>query len=241
MKKRVSLLFLVMWMVTPHLYAQNESVDRYARFKLLQKRYTITIQPMQLLLNNGLRLDFETRIGEGPNWLQFGPTLYMAKKNNVNPDYYYYDNDYHSGFGFTGFREPFFKLKGGGLDINYKRFIDPRLSAYLAAGLSYTHFNLNYYGVRSSWKEYTQDGLLYHEYNYMFGWQNQHINRMSINCYFGHQVPSSFKFLFDMFVGISYRHSFSDKEKYPFNKYKFSYGYTGFVWMTGIRLGIGIK
>jgi hypothetical protein len=133
------------------------------------------------------------------------------------------------------FREPYAEMLGGGMDINYKYFYGSRRSMYVACGLSYTHFNFKYWGW--AWNDFKQDGLQYHEY--VAGDQIQQINRAGINCFMGYQVPSHHAFLFDMFWGFACRYSFADENKPAFNNYMFSYGYSGFVFLTGIRFGIG--
>ena len=75
----------------------------------------------------------------------------------------------------------------------------------------------------------------------MYDYQTQRINRVGINYYLGYQIPARRAFVYDMFWGWSYRHSFSDKNKQPFNEYMFSYGWTGFVFLAGVRIGFGLK
>jgi len=219
--------------------AQDKGFDSTPRYLSTQKKYTFAFQPMQWF-NWGWRFDFETRLGDGPGWLQFGPTVYMVTKSKKH--YYYEDHYWHKSFSDLFYiREPFYKLNGGGLDVNYKRFIDPYRSLYFASGVSYTRFNIDFNGRLGKWNDYTEDGLLYHTYSYSENIHTQHINRMSVNQYFGYQIPSRHAFLFDVFVGISYRHAISDKDKPQFNTYSFSYGHTGFTFMTGVRFGVGIK
>jgi hypothetical protein len=182
------------------------------------------------------------RLGDGPGWLQFGPTIYYLDKTENKPDHFYDGNSYYWEYGFYSyFREPFSKLKGGGLDVNYKRFLNPRRSFYMASGLSYTYFDINYYGAVGTWNDYIEDGLPYHEYTYKVGYHSQYINRISVNQFFGFQPPTRSAFLFDMFWGLSYRHCFMDKNKPAFDSSPFSYGYSGLAFMMGIRLGFGIR
>ena len=238
MNKRYYLLLLAVWFFTSQTQAQDKAGRQsLPRYFSTQKKYTVAIQPFQWF-NSGWRFDFETRLGDGPGWLQFGPTVYSASGNGNSYSYGYDGYDYHSGFSF---HESFSKLNGGGLDINYKRFINPERSLYFASGLSYSRFNIDYHGGYGEWKNYMEDGLQYHEYIYSQGLHTQHINRTAINSYFGYQVPSRRMFLFDMFVGFSYRHANSEKDKPAFDRYAYSYGYTGLVFMTGLRFGIGIK
>lgn len=210
------------------------SVQGYAqtRYDWSQKKYTVTIQPMQLLFKNSLRLDFEMRIDDGPGWLQFGPAVYYSKG---------YDR-YFMGKGYDDYdlfwEHSFDRISGGGLDLNYKWFFDPKRSLYLLSGLSFTHFDVRYWG--SVWGDYVEDGLQYSGY-FTEGYHHQRINRPGSNFLFGFQVPSRHAFLFDMFFGFSYRYSFSDKNKPSFGTNVFSYGYTGWTFVTGVRFGIGIK
>ncbi|MDR1172631.1 MAG: hypothetical protein LBL24_09275 [Bacteroidales bacterium] len=237
---RKNLYLLLLAACSAGLHAQDASDDPYCqRYASSQKKYTFAIQPMQFF-NSALRFDYEMRLGDGPGWLQFGPAVYCSFKGNANHPDYYYDGDdyYHTGF-LEGdiIREPCSKIRGGGLDVNYKRFINPARSFYLAAGLSYACFGIRYWG--RVWTDYTEDGLEYHEYG--LDYRTQHINRLGINTYFGYQIPTRRAFLFDMFAGLAYRHSFAESGKQPFNKYMLSYGYTGAVFLTGVRIGFGLK
>ncbi|MCL2737913.1 MAG: hypothetical protein FWE30_00525 [Bacteroidales bacterium] len=211
-------------------HAQSPAEDKSG------KKYTVAIQPLQLL-KNSLRIDVEMRINDGPGWLQFGPAVYYYPKTN-EPDYYYIGKHYHyTWYHRIHLSEPCSGMFGGGLDVNYKWFLDPKRSVYLLGGLSFAHFNIRYWGW--AWSDYYQNELLYHEY--LPDYRRQHINRTGINWLFGFQPPSRHAFLFDMFVGFSYRHSFSDKNKPSFDTNMFSYGFTGPVFVTGVRFGIGIK
>jgi hypothetical protein len=208
-------------------------------YSLSQNRFTFAMQPFQWF-NYGLRFDFETRLDDGPGWLQFGPSLYINSDDDIdNPNYYYDGNSYHymSRWNYGGLHEPFSKLRGGGLDVNYKRFINSERSFYFASGLSFTHFNIEYWG--RGWKDYIEDGLQYHAY--AMDYRTQKINRLGINTFFGYQMPTNDAFLFDIFWGLAYRQSFSDENKPSFNESMISYGYTGAVFLVGVRIGFGIK
>jgi hypothetical protein len=237
MRKYLCLLLLVICPFAMHVHAQRVSTaHRPELYDWSQKKYTFTIQPLQFY-NASLKMDFEMRLGDGPGWLQFSPAVYYS--NRDMDDNGYYENGtfyYHGNFDF--FKEPYTKLRGGGLDVNYKRFLNPRRTFYTAAGLTYTHLNIKYWGWE--WNDYIEDGLEYH--SYVCDFQTQRINRVGINCYFGHQIPTRRAFVYDMFWGWSYRHSFSDKNKsVKFNNHMFSHGYTGFVFIAGVRIGFGLK
>ena len=229
------ILLLTIWMSAIQGYAQSDIPDNM-RYLRTQKKQTFAIQPYQLF-NNSLRFDYEIRLGNGPGWLQFGPAFYLSAKGNMNgSDYYYYGNDcYSSNFFDFRFREPYSELLGGGIDINYKYFFDSRRSLYMACGLSYTYFDIKYLGT--AWLNYTEYGLQYHEY--VYGKYTQYIHRTGLNCLMGYQIPSRHAFLFDMFWGFACRYSFANEKKPAFNNYMYSFGYNGFVFLTGVRLGIG--
>lgn len=220
-------------LILSSLLAQNRGAAQN-RYDWHQKKYTVTVQPLQLL-RNSLRLDFEMRIANSPSWLQFGPALYYAKGEN-NHLYMGGRNERdHYDFAFI---EPFIKLSGGGLDVNYKWFFNEKRSTYFLSGLSLTRFNIKYWGTE--WCDYIEDGLPYSWYQPV-GELNQQITRPGVNFLFGFQIPARHAFLFDMFGGFSYRYSITDKNKPSFGETAFSYGYTGWVFVTGIRIGIGTK
>ena len=230
------LLLTVAWFFASQAFAQDTSGEPYS---LSQNRYTFAIQPLQWF-NYGLRFDFEMRLGDGPGWLQFGPAVYFnSDEDKDDPSYYYEGNDYHyfSRWYYGGMREPYSKMRGSGLDVNYKWFINSDRSFYLASGLSYAHFNIEYWG--RGWESYFEDGLQYHAY--VLDYRTQNINRLGINMFFGYQAPAQDSFLFDVFWGLAYRHSFSDKNKPSFSESMLSYGYAGTVFLVGVRIGFGIK
>ena len=238
-RKSLFFILLLMWCFAPHAHAQGGGDGAPPPSYLsTQKKFTLAFQPMQWF-NWGWRFDLEMRLGDGPGWIQVGPTIYSKTREG---NYCYYGNDYETNFfDYWGFGEPFSKLTGSGLDVNYKRFVDPKRALYIAGGVSYNLFNLEYYGSRVLWRDYVEDGMLYHTYTYTTPkMDTQSINRLGVNYYIGYQVPSRWMFLFDAFIGVSYRYSILDKEKPQFNKSTFSYGYNGFVLMTGVRFGIGI-
>ena len=210
------LLLLVAFSVGIYVYGQDTSDDPlYRYYSSTQKKFTFAFQPLQLF-NWSWRSDFDMRLGNGPGWLQIGPAVYFAKndKKTDDPRYYYEGNTYHyfDRQSYFVFRVPFSEMIGGGLDVNFKYFIDARRSFYHAVGLSYAHFKIDYWGM--AWKDYIEDGLRYHAY--ALDYCTQHINRIGVNFFFGHQIPTRNAFLCDLFWGLAYRHSFSDDDKPSF-------------------------
>ena len=107
---------------------------RVPRYLLSQKKYTFTVQPLQLF-NYSFRNDIEMRLKRGPGWLQFFPAFYYSSQEGV-PVYYYIGNEYHKRWYGLRLHQPFTELKGAGLDINYKRYLDPLRSFYTSIGVS---------------------------------------------------------------------------------------------------------
>jgi hypothetical protein len=219
MRKKLFLLGLFAGLFVSSAYTQNTTENK--RYLATQKKYTFAIQPFQAF-NGAWRSDFEMRLGDGPGWLQYGLSLYSADENSEI---------------LRELRESASKLRGAGLEVNYKRFLDSRRSLYFAGGLSYTHFKIDYWGY--SWVNYVEDGLQYHTQS--SGYYTQQIDRLGINAFFGYQIPARGAFLFDAYTGLAQRYSFSDKNKPSFNDTMFSYGYTGPVFLLGIRVGFGVR
>jgi len=236
MKK--AFFFVLVWVASMHVYAQEPaSVTDDKPYMQTQKKFTFAVQPFQLI-HNSLRYDFEIRLGNGPGWLQFGPAFYYSENNNQNwPTHYYeWKDNYYTEENFH-LHEPYVELKGVGLDINYKHFLNARRSTYMAAGLSYTRFDIKYNG--KLWEDYIEDGLMYH--TFVEGFHTQRIDRFGFNHFIGYQIPTRSAFLFDMFGGYAIRFSSSDKNKPAFDATMFSYGYTGFALTIGIRIGFGVR
>jgi len=239
--KKITCFVLFLCLSMTHLLAQsaseNTEIKRYAR---TQKRFTFAIQPLQAF-NNALRYDFEFRLGDGPGWLQLGPAFYFNSrdKNSGNADHYYEGNNYYYSGYFENWqwREPYSKLQGIGVDINYKHFLDARRSFYFAVGFAYARFNIKYWS--REWQDFTEDGLMYTQYGERYNTQN--INRYGINNFIGYQIPARHAFLFDVFGGYAIRFAFADDDKPSFNRDMFSYGYSGIVAMLGFRIGFGIR
>jgi hypothetical protein len=240
MRKGLLIIFAV-WFSAFRGTAQEATVEPVVkRYELTQKKYTFAVQPFQLV-NWCLRSDFDMRLGKGPVWLQIGPALYYRDKNseNDNSDSYYDENGifYRERYSDYSLREPFSKMIGGGMDVNFKFFVNASRTFYQAVGVSYTHFQIDYRGM--AWNDYIEDGLQYHVYK--LDNCTQYINRFGVNYFFGHQIPTRGHFLCDFFWGLSLRQSYSDENKPSFNKNMFSFGWTGIVFMTGVRFGFGIK
>ena len=237
MGRNLLLLAASVWFIAIQLNAQDAPADlQTPSYELTQKRFIFAGEPLQWF-NWAWRFDIEMRLGKGPGWLQFGPALYYRNDNNSNYYYDYWNNYIDYEWNENILREPFSKLRGAGLDVNYKRFINHSRTFYCAAGLSYTQLKIEYRGMK--WDYYIEDGLQYYEY--MPDTQTQNINRMGINTYIGQQIDTRSGLHIDLFWGFGVRISDSEKDKPAFNESMFSYGYSGVVLLTGVRIGFGIK
>ena len=239
---RVKLLLLLLCAVVNNVTATVAQEDIHFEPYTSQLKYTFAFQPLQMF-NNGARFDFEIRLKDGNGWLQFGPTIYQIKysDNLKDPSYYYYLNrdDFEYlmlKWGEINFREPYTKMIGGGLNVNYKKFFESDRMFYYATGLSYTHFNVEY--IECVWKDFYEDDLQFLKEALEF--RNQPINRIGANFFFGIQPPFISPFVIDIYCGIALRLSLLDSDKPSFDKYKYSYGYSGSILLFGVRFGFGL-
>jgi hypothetical protein len=230
MKKIFTTLFALLSILSA--FAQIKEDTSVEKLPHQKNRFTIGTQPLYIA-NTGVRFDFEMRIKNTPAWIQISPIGYWLPHYEYNDAYEY---DYGSHYdNYTTIGEDNLKtFSGAGLELNYKYFFNRSESLYFAGGCSYTHFNIKY--EEKYWRPFTEDGLEYVVQDY--GDIKQGINKWGINAYFGYQIPRPV-FLFDMFVGLGYRHSFrTNGAARPFNNTMLSLGYSGIVVMTGIRIGV---
>jgi hypothetical protein len=224
MKKTVILLSAILFVTS--LSAQIQIPENVPeKLPHQTKRFTVATQPLYIF-NNAIRLDFEMRIKNTPSWIQISPVGYLLPAlNEDNTEYW----------TFSG--EELSSLRGGGLELNYKYFFNKKESFYVAAGGSYTHYNIGYSDYYMD--KYIEDGLVY--YMYKYGDMKQQINKWGLNTYIGYQIPTP-TFLFDMFVGLGYRYSHKNNDVgNQFDGSMISFGYTGAVFLTGVRFGVKLK
>jgi hypothetical protein len=184
-------------------------------------RFTFAIQPSELFTHQNFRFDYEQRLGKSKSWLQLG--INIPFDDEVIWDDYYYSWDS--------------SLKGAfGLNFNYKYF--PYRYFYVAGGPSWRLYNIDYYGYQ--WFDFKEDGIEYHEYRN--GSFNQIINNFGLNAMCGYQKISRHGFLFDAYMGVGIQKAFfSDSNLRKFDSNAYSCGYSGFVFLIGIRIGGAIK
>ncbi|MDR2287120.1 MAG: hypothetical protein LBE04_06565 [Prevotellaceae bacterium] len=222
MKKILSALIAVIFAILiwpAQIQAQYETVAE--KLPHQKKKITIATQPFYSYVN-AVRLDVEKRIKDTPAWVQLGVSGHFLADKNNEKNWIIFPGDEIS------------YLRGAGMELNYKYFFNKQESLYFSGGGSYSHYNIKYFDTY--WHSYTIDNLVYH--TKQRGKIGQKINKLGINAYFGYQIPKP-TFLFDIFVGLGYRHSIRSNDKAePFNDATISLGYTGVVFITGVRFGV---
>jgi hypothetical protein len=241
MKKIFTTLFALLSILSATAQIRQDSLA--GKYPNRTTRFTIGTQPLYIF-NTGVRFDFEMRIKNTPAWIQISTTGYWRPYLGYS-DYYYDDDGYRHDEGYdyddynyehnaTIGEDDLNSFSGAGLEVNYKYFFNRPQTLYVAGGGSYTRYNIKY--AEEYWRSYTEDGLEYLTREY--GDIKQGINKFGANIYFGYQMPRP-TFLFDVFVGIGYRHSFrTNAAGRPFNDTMLSLGYSGIVAIAGIRLGV---
>lgn len=220
--KKISALIaviLAILILPAQIQAQYETVAE--KLPHQQKKITVATQPFYFFVN-AVRLDVEKRIKDTPTWMQLGVSGHFLADKNNRENWVIFPGD------------ELCYLRGVGMELSCKYFFNKQESLYFSGGGSYAHHNIKYFD--NYWHSYTIDNLEYHTRER--GKIGQKINKLGINAYFGYQIPKP-TFLFDMFVGLGYRYSIRSNDKAKlFNDTTISLGYTGVVFITGVRFGV---
>lgn len=187
----------------------------------------------QYLVTNGIRIDLDIHDKGTQKWWVLSPYFYSDKSSidllNLSSD------DYYDAYSFDD-------LIGGGLGINRKIYLSKNYSdrgIYLGVGGEYKFFQIK--GESFTYVEYTgEDGFLYQHMEDIDYRMN--INTGSLRTYVGLQ-SELIPFLFtDIFMGVGLRfshHNSPQNVTIKYNRGYFDYGYTGTMFVFGIRFGIG--
>ncbi|MBT2559338.1 hypothetical protein J7E24_16230 [Hymenobacter sp. ISL-91] len=134
------------------------------------------------------------------------------------------------------------RVRGFGLAAQHRFYLGsspiPLAGTYLAYGLAYQHFRLDFQAP--SWQpELAADGLTY--YQYSFRNQTETIDRYGATLVLGHQVetPGS-PFFLDVFLGLGLRQATS-RTTVPTSQFantSSDYGHAGAYLPMGFRLGL---
>lgn len=186
-------------------------------------RNNISVQPLYIF-NQGMRIDYERQLHNPYHWLQ------------VSAKGFYVNDGYDPGLMTLLFSDDRIeKLKGAGAELNYKYFFMKKRFLYISAGLSYSYFNTQQYGL--TFVDFREDDLTFYRPDYSM--QTQEFNKMGFNTFFGVQSSPRRRFFVDGYVGFGYSRSFYDKNKYYPNTDNINgLSYNGPTFTTGLRLGV---
>lgn len=142
--------------------------------------------------------------------------------------------------------QDFSRVKGLGAELQH-RFYLPHLfrhSAahhYLAYGVSYHHFKIGF--EKEGWvQDLEADGLRYYQYRYSNFTET--INRLGAIVLFGTQQRYfSARILTDGSIGIGYNHSSTTSTFHylRFDRNLIDYGYSGFYFFLGFKVGVILR
>ena len=190
---------------------------------------------LQHLLINGLHVDIEKPHKYNKRRsLVLSPRFYSGRTHTV---------DLFSGR--SGEEEDNAQVLGFGAEIQQRWYLSTktditRKRTYVAYGLNLHHFAVAF--EKEAWVEETaSDGLAYYQYR-MRPYQEK-IYQWGAVAMFGAQNPLSIpRTILDIFVGVGYHNSHGQTtyHKLRYNQGFMDYGYTGFYFLAGLKLGLTI-
>ncbi|MBK7215040.1 MAG: DUF3575 domain-containing protein [Bacteroidales bacterium] len=189
---------------------------------LKQKKFAIGILP-QYAFNNGLRMDFDFRVGKTKtHWLITSPQIYLASND---PVLYSYES-----------------MWGVGMDLEYRYYFKannelPR-GYHMGFGPMFQFFSID--DERLFANKVIENGIEYTVVEY--GPVNTSIYKYGMTAQAGYQAIISRAIYVDFFVGAGIRLSFDDTGRSGlsrnYNNWWGSYGYSGTMLTGGIRFGM---
>lgn len=212
MKKIILALILIPWMCNA-IHAQENPP------KLL------IMGVPQYIFNQGIRIDVDLPTKNYKSWWVFSPQYFI----NVTDLNGFSDNNFKS-------------LHGYGLNIYHRGFLSKQSvekGTYISGGIGYQHFNIAADFER--WISIEQDGLNYMQM--VSESSNIYINKVLAEALIGYQKEITSRLYIDFYLGIGLRYSFHKQPEGIDRKYNSNasdYGYTGTVFVGGIRFGVGI-
>jgi hypothetical protein len=218
MKKNILLLIGLCFLFL-NLYSQ------YGDDQKTLKRFKISIVPQHLLIN-AVRVDFEM-INKKNISLLVTPQFYLRAKSDVNVTPIGGSNEYSS-------------LIGGGIDIfNKVSFQTSTYPVYFAIGGGYNYFNIGF--KDNIWTTYTSYGNTFYRYDLTD--LTQQIHRINFGMLYGLEAKFLNFMFVDLYIGLGVKYSISsfDNELYNinnFNKTMIDFGFTGVVFLAGVKFGI---
>jgi hypothetical protein len=213
-RKLIVLLFLACFTQIVVLNAQTKEFH-----------FMIKGEPLYLI-NNGLCIDIEKRLGNSTKWLMVSPQFYVN-----------YDNKDNDGFGRDNYRS----LIGAGLDLTFKNFAAPRgflSTIYFGYGATWKYYDVKL--SRETWIMTEEEGLnIYMPGTKVF---NEKINKFGINAIVGMQNRMLKGVFFDIYTGLGIRYSTYEspgEADVKFTRGVWDLGYTGISLIGGVKIGVG--
>ena len=200
-------------------------------------RYAVSIEPFYLY-NGGLRLNLEKNL-KANHWIELNLTGYWlphsdarqktvdenGKTSYTSSGYIISNSDFRRIYG----------LSGLGIGCTYKY----NLSKYftLNPAISYTRYNVE--NTAYDYVPYREDGLTFYEYALIY--KKQTFRKLTTQITLSGR--SSFKYLLFMeyYTGLGYAYSFYDENKPHFDETMFGYGYRGYYFTLGIKIGVNLR
>lgn len=197
-------------------------------------RFLLSMSP-QYVFVNAVRFDLEYNLKNKNQWIGFSPQIYYSDIGSFfsNLVDYELDTDYQPSNTYD-------TLSGFGVEFYHKIFLLKQPiphGFYFNYGITYNFFKLKYNSY--IWETYIEDGSEYIAYRSVY--QHQSINKLGFNLIIGHQAELSEKLYLDVYTGLGFRYSFHSDDinkNQQFNNSVLGYGYTGSLFLLGIKLGI---
>lgn len=217
------------FLIVSFLFSHSNS---FSNEPVPQSDYKIWIMGVpQHLIQHGVRIEIDRPHKGNKGWITYAPTIYYRDEN---------------GFGISN-RNRNSTLKGAGLDIIYKWFTKPGsvggCGIYVSPGVGYRYILKETKGL--VWEAYQQNDLTFYTLKHS-SW-NVETHTISFRAVFGFQDQMRKHTAFDYFVGTGIKlseekrpeNTFFSKEQRDNSRNQFSYGFSGPVFIFGIRVGVG--
>ena len=164
------------------------------------ERYIVSISPLRLLADHGLKFNFERELPRSGHWLGTSLTMYFApaKGGSYNNSDYYNDREsFNSSF------DSYHRMWGVGTSIMFKNTFGLR-GWYFATGLVFDFFRV---GVSTdAYVPYTEDGMRFYDYGRTI--ESKSYFKPTAQIHIGKHMAISERCFFDLYAGIGLSYSF---------------------------------
>jgi hypothetical protein len=207
------------------------------------QRYTVAVNPL-MLLNDGLKADFEYELKTPGEWLQMGLVGYAAPARTMGYGYGYDYYDYHNNrWTPNSSGDDFRNMWGVGVSGLFKKMLHMR-GWYFSTGIKMEFFRVG--RVENGYIPYKEDGLQYYEGNTYLDTRSYFKTTAQFNL--GKHFALSRRCFIDAFIGVSYSYSLYNSTPHTYsrdNQYDYNYYYTfsdmnGFA-RRGLNLNGGLR